>query len=246
MSVILNPCAGYSSKQLSTKEMSSVLSTTHQNATIGKSSFKLFSKLPLELRLMIWKRSVPAARLITIRGSGGSQEDTDPALRQAKVASTEIMPLAGMLQACRDSRKVMLKIYTLAFHNRLLAPIYIDFNRDSLFFTDPYAIKDFVPFTDLRTVDMKEIEEKVERIMLGSEVRRSASRSLEGLLKFGNLDRMIFEAGNDVNNAAVLKHVYKELFEWSWQDFQGRGKVRSKIEERSREEMKKRWGFEEA
>lgn len=153
-------CADYSSNQLRISKMSSVIPTTHRNADSQTPTFKLFPKLPLEVLLMIWKCSIPAARLITIRGSGGSQEDTDAALRQAKVSSTEIIPLAGLLQAFHDSRKAMVKIYTLAFHNRLLAPFNIDFNRDSLFFVDSYAIKDFVPFTDLRTVDIRRLKRR--------------------------------------------------------------------------------------
>jgi len=76
--------------------------------------------------------------------------------------------------------------------------------------------------------------------MLGFEVCLIASRSLEGLLKFGNLDRMIFEGGNDVNNTAVLRHVYR--------NFSSRPGKRTKavegsvkIEEQGREKMKKRW-----
>ncbi|PVH88999.1 hypothetical protein DL98DRAFT_622757 [Cadophora sp. DSE1049] len=147
-----------------------------------------------------------------------------------------------MLQACHDSRRTMLKTYTLVFHNRLLAPIYIDFNRDALFFTDAYAIRDFIPFSDIRAVDTKEVQGKVQRIMLGFETWRSGIRNLEGLLHFQNLDRMVFEAGNDVRNTIMLKKVYKRLFEWHWKESQRGGKVRAKIEERSKDEMKKRWG----
>ncbi|KAH7409473.1 hypothetical protein BKA64DRAFT_665024 [Cadophora sp. MPI-SDFR-AT-0126] len=152
---------------------------TEPIVAIEEPTFKLFPKLALELRLMIWERSIPGARLISIRGSSVSQDDTYAAPRRAEVASSEVMPLKGMLQACQNSRRTIQKTYTLALHHRLSAPIYIDFDRDALFFTDASAIRDFFPFSDLRPIYMKEVQEKALRIMLGFQTwegRNSQSR----------------------------------------------------------------------
>jgi 2EXR family len=81
------------------------------------SEFTLFPKLPLEMRLMIWKHSLPGPRLMEV-----FYEDTTGVCK-----STCSLPIP--LHANREARDVALESYELCFGTKKAPPM-IYFNTD--------------------------------------------------------------------------------------------------------------------
>jgi hypothetical protein len=93
-------------------------------STIGDSEFTPFPNLPAELRLHIWKSTLPAQRIIQLKFRG-YHRDGDNTKGPGFYAPTRI-PQA--LSICQESRSESLKQYTLAFSS-----VYINFQTDVLY-----------------------------------------------------------------------------------------------------------------
>lgn len=85
--------------------------------------FTLFSSLPSELRIKIWKYLVPGPRVVPVRYN----------FRTSQYTSTSAPP--ALLHACHESRTIF-----LSSHNKLtLSPkypstVFVDFKHDTIFF----------------------------------------------------------------------------------------------------------------
>jgi hypothetical protein len=85
--------------------------------------FKLFTSLPSELRINIWKQALPAPRIVPVRYSR--------AFRQYTSGSAP----PSLLHVCQESREVFLKSYEkLLLSKKYESSIYIDFTHDTIFF----------------------------------------------------------------------------------------------------------------
>jgi len=92
--------------------------------------FTLFPKFPIELRAIIWKRAIPAPRVIEFNDTGETRVfGRDPFPGSVPVISVDAKTPA-ILHVCRESRKVGLQFYKLGFNLELEKPIYFDFDRD--------------------------------------------------------------------------------------------------------------------
>jgi hypothetical protein len=103
------------------------------------SSFIHFPKLPIELRLIIWKLALPDTRIITLKQyqakiphiepNGYAEGVTINQLRIRVIASTPVL-----LHTSRESRALTLEFYTLFLASLLHGrPIYIDYQRDAIY-----------------------------------------------------------------------------------------------------------------
>ena len=86
-------------------------------------SFTIFEKLPLELRIKIWKFTLPGPRVVSLRFNRGAKQYT----------SSTTPPI--LLRTCPESRAVALETYTIL----ILAPkypssVFVDFALDTVFF----------------------------------------------------------------------------------------------------------------
>jgi hypothetical protein len=99
--------------------------------TNNDSTFTCFSRLPLELRLAIWERTL-RPRIVLIEKDPSRDKD-------AEFKSPTRLPSA--LSACRESRNAMLPFYPLCFGSVWYPPV-IRFNLslDTLFITDPLEL----------------------------------------------------------------------------------------------------------
>ena len=107
-----------------------------------KDTFKLFPKLPIELRLKIWKTAAEEPRVVNVElkngheefsdwefGSGGSKDD-----KNHLVCST-FTP--ALLHTCHESRVEGLKQYDLlGGRNESDDAIFLNFERDTIYFQD--------------------------------------------------------------------------------------------------------------
>lgn len=100
--------------------------------------FKLFPKLPTEIRLMIWYFCLPGPRVVdvTLRRKA-TPTITGELLDYSRFISSVWRPM--ILRVCSESRKLARQHYKLAFSKstkteRSPARIYIDFSRDIVWF----------------------------------------------------------------------------------------------------------------
>lgn len=95
--------------------------------------FRPFSKLPIEMRSIIWKHSLPTSRTVLIRLKKEAKKDNEHA-ESFELASPCTLPIA--LRVCKESRLEALRHYHLAFSNPYHeARIYIDFSCDIVYMT---------------------------------------------------------------------------------------------------------------
>jgi hypothetical protein len=108
----------------------------NKKPTAATPEFRLFSKLPTELRLMIWEQALPGPRLVDVDFhfrnklfSFGSE----------LMSLTSTLPHPTLLSVCTESRAVAKNRYKLSFAAEAGKPkIYFDENVDTL----------YIPFRD--------------------------------------------------------------------------------------------------
>jgi len=89
-------------------------------------AFTIFPKLPVELRLKIWKFALPGRRIVDIRC------DKQSVLFEKYRSST---PIPSILHVCSESRTLASKVYELAFRTTPSSrSIYFNFSADLLVF----------------------------------------------------------------------------------------------------------------
>jgi hypothetical protein len=112
--------------------------------------FTLFNKLPIEIRVYIWNKSLPSDRMITINKIDVFSIDkrlADYADGTPRGTYKVECNNPGMLSACKESRGVALQTYKLSFEPRLSGrPIYFDKERDFLFFEDTDTLNMFTGY----------------------------------------------------------------------------------------------------
>ena len=100
--------------------------------------FTLFPKLPPELRLKIWRLSIPQEQrvvileLYTYCGTPIIKDGRQQSLYGYETKPTE--PVAAILHVSQESRAEALKTYTLTWGVHREYPIYVDYSKDILLF----------------------------------------------------------------------------------------------------------------
>jgi len=93
-------------------------------------AFALFSKVPLELRTIVWKLARPVPRVVNIFRA--KVDDKDVLYSTAKIPS--------LLHVCQESRRIAKEWYQLSFpwssswNDPYAARVYFDFSADFLYF----------------------------------------------------------------------------------------------------------------
>ncbi|KAN0106871.1 hypothetical protein V8E51_009747 [Hyaloscypha variabilis] len=116
--------------------------------------FTIFPNLPSELRIKIWRFSIPGPRIVAI--SRGSCKDKEKCIGRGKpkVCVTH-RPMAerrninefSAAQTNRESRQELLRTHRFSFAGDLKYPIYFDFKKDTLFFDSEGALQQFDDIT---------------------------------------------------------------------------------------------------
>lgn len=88
--------------------------------------FKLFGKLPVELRLKIWKEALPEERIAEIKFNKMHESN-----KQAKFYSRT--PTPALLHACRESRNFSLKFYSKLVVAKRFLGTYVRWELDIIF-----------------------------------------------------------------------------------------------------------------
>ncbi len=86
-------------------------------------TFELFTQLPVELRIKVWKHTFPEPRVLSVRFNRVTSQYT----------STLAPP--ALVHVCSESRSLFLETYTkLILSPKYDSAVFIDFARDTLFF----------------------------------------------------------------------------------------------------------------
>jgi hypothetical protein len=99
-------------------------------------TFTPFTKLPLELRLKIWKLAAPEPGIFSVFGPWVIRNNTDitiPALRK----------LPAMLMVNTEARSQALKLFSPLFRYQIGKIVYFDQENDTLYFKDVTAMRLF-------------------------------------------------------------------------------------------------------
>jgi hypothetical protein len=109
--------------QSETSSSSTVASSRH---SIPPTDFPKFEKLPIELRLEIWKQSLPDSRILEIIYNKSYKKN-----RRAQVQCKANVP--ALLHACQESRAAGLKIYSELVINNCVTRTYVCWEKDIIF-----------------------------------------------------------------------------------------------------------------
>ncbi|TAQ85404.1 hypothetical protein B7494_g6262 [Chlorociboria aeruginascens] len=133
------------------------LSTPEQRKKLTE--FTIFSKLPPELQLSIWKLAVPGPRMITIRASA----DVDT-FRPSNLLDTvgSLVSVPALLHTNSDSRSVALKVFEKRFASQHpFGYTFLNFNIDTLSF-DLQTAKRLAMTEDTRLIADRNLIQNVE------------------------------------------------------------------------------------
>ncbi|PVH84879.1 hypothetical protein DL98DRAFT_528292 [Cadophora sp. DSE1049] len=116
-----------------------------------RSRFTLFPKLALDIRLMIWEKSLPGLRIITIFPKVGAVYDHKAPVADVMFAPNHRLSITETSRFCTryiepekdDPIYVARARYELAFHRELSRPTYFDFTRDSIYLSSARLIYEF-------------------------------------------------------------------------------------------------------
>ncbi|KAI9053188.1 hypothetical protein LZ554_003454 [Drepanopeziza brunnea f. sp. 'monogermtubi'] len=117
---------------------------------VEKCDFQCFPKLPLELRLMIWRAALPGPRIILIEDNCFWTTDYDE--KHCRNRNTfnwttvAIYRIPTGMHVNQESRLEAQKHYDLAFAKNLSRdiPVYFDYAQDALVFIGSRALRSFV------------------------------------------------------------------------------------------------------
>jgi 2EXR family len=101
-------------------------------------TFKFFSCLPIELRVIIWTFAANTPRLVRAKWASNTEE-----IKYSIVYELSTSPQPGLFRACYESRNVAKKFYSIVpqhvvFHGQILFKdtLWINFKADTFYFTN--------------------------------------------------------------------------------------------------------------
>ncbi|KUJ13518.1 uncharacterized protein LY89DRAFT_785192 [Mollisia scopiformis] len=117
-------------------ELSDSSTSAMTEAPSGK-TFTVFDKLPIEIRLEIWKESIPEGRVVAVtdrrarlEGWGGSFDGF-----RAQISARWTVP--AVMQVCQESRNEVKKTYTYILKDQLGFAVPFNFQHDTLLMDGP-------------------------------------------------------------------------------------------------------------
>ncbi|KUJ21279.1 uncharacterized protein LY89DRAFT_730066 [Mollisia scopiformis] len=158
---------------------------TSMAETALSSTFKYFPKLPIELRLIIWKYASQHQRVIRVR-----------ALKvRSEIPVVRFISQPNALLANKEAFQEMMKNYTTYSNRMFMKPLMINLEVDLLYFEDE---------EDLRVL-IYGGRDPLREVLVNMAVSRKAMWYLTGTLwsisKFTVLERLILQTANDFSSS---------------------------------------------
>ncbi|TAQ85659.1 hypothetical protein B7494_g6021 [Chlorociboria aeruginascens] len=133
-------------------------------------TFHPFPRLPIEIRLKVWKNALPGPRIITLKCVDFVQMYMQYQEKKFRTVYSVITDTKTpvVLHVNQEARYEGSKVYTLDFGFWILCgPIFFDFNRDTLHFEDVYSLRSFL----VGELDASQSEIEDERAYLYENLR---------------------------------------------------------------------------
>jgi 2EXR family len=162
-------CPPLISSNMSFSRSNSVFSGGNQLSKIAPAiEFVRFPKLPLELRVAIWKVMAQQGRVITVRRKGHP-------LIYTTVPKHNAAAVPSILHTSKEARCIGLETYRAYFGTRFSGhPIYFNFDIDALYFPSYDDMRAFygglVASTTIWPPDILQIEQKPKKLIVGGKL----------------------------------------------------------------------------
>ncbi|KAI1445353.1 hypothetical protein F5Y02DRAFT_130416 [Annulohypoxylon stygium] len=168
-------------------------------------SFPQFSKLPLELRDMIWGYALPEPRVFEVLDSPSSQQPQSSPSGRLMFADVRNEPPPSIARVCRDARQAVLRRYKpIAFSGTVK---HLDLRRDIILLDSYLQVKRLLKVIRLLS-QIEPIRRSATRLALGTswglhtglhlrmfhrsvQTKRNMARFLEYVSKFRQLETII-------------------------------------------------------
>ncbi|KAI1451452.1 hypothetical protein F4805DRAFT_471650 [Annulohypoxylon moriforme] len=168
-------------------------------------SFPQFSKLPLELRDMIWGYALPEPRVFEVLDSPSSQQSQSSPSGRLLFADVRNEPPPSIARVCRDARQAVLRRYKpIAFSGTVK---HLDLRRDIILLDSYLQVKRLLKVIRLLS-QIEPIRRSATRLALGTswglhtglhlrmfhrsvQTKRNMARFLEYVSKFRHLETII-------------------------------------------------------
>ncbi|KAI1383521.1 uncharacterized protein F4822DRAFT_420894 [Hypoxylon trugodes] len=168
-------------------------------------SFPQFSKLPLELRDMIWGYALPEPRVYEVLDSPSSKQTQTSPSGRLMFADVRNEPPPSIARVCRDARQAVLRRYKpIAFSGTVK---HLDLRRDIILLDSYLQVKRLLKVIRLLS-QIEPIRRSATRLALGTswglhtglhlrmfhrsvQTKRNMARFLEYVSKFRQLDTII-------------------------------------------------------
>ena len=129
--------------------------------------FHKFEDLHTELRVRIWRMSMPINRIIKIRDLTGFEQDVFPEEDRLRV----LQKIPAVLHTNQESREEMLKYYITPLSTRLKQPLYFNFSRDVLVFDGESSCWEFLDFFNYWYEEVDDSQKMSDWQIIKSELR---------------------------------------------------------------------------
>jgi 2EXR family len=149
-----------------------------------QTAFTLFPELPPELRLIIWKMSIPGPRIVEVRCENPSWNCFN---------NQSVLP--GSFSANRESRAATLKKDNLAFAPLFRQPVYFNFAIDTLYFPNYPSLAGFIKLYKSNVPRAADKKNKIRCIIVNNLYSCLFKRGQGNLVRpFKNLDTIVIQA----------------------------------------------------
>jgi hypothetical protein len=141
---------------------------------IRPTQFVFFPRLPLELRRIIWRFSIPGPRTVCIYSQKEAyvmNEDGHAACNPS-ISAKSNSKAPALLHTNRESRHIALKLYSLAFKEHLKqSPVYFCFSTDTLYVDNWHAVRCFFgrkkSYTQAKLLELEHLRKNLRILELG-------------------------------------------------------------------------------
>ncbi|KUJ22822.1 uncharacterized protein LY89DRAFT_763295 [Mollisia scopiformis] len=176
-------------------------------------SFTCFPRLPAELRLKIWKHSLPGPRIITMYMELRAGHDL------LKARAPEESELNALYYACKDSHNVLKAAFKRQFHGVFMqCPIWFNEEIDTILFASEKAMSHFFVESSQRRSTNRTGPYSVKYLILGYPLETLL------LVRLGSADELakeimflVFQAVTRFINLRQLTFVLGSAYEFDTQ-----------------------------
>jgi len=173
--------------------------------------FNKFPELPVELRLLVWSHALPDSQTVII--TNDNRYERISRAKNAKVRHIDqaraTYKLPSLLMVNTEARDVTLETYTPTASKYLQGvPIYLDFNKDTLYIADDSAAASFLAKKKNVNVESlaneKDLESNLRRLAIGGTlIRHNTEQWIKSMPQLSHLIREISWPMDDQNTARM-------------------------------------------